>query len=88
MKKSALMVRGYAKQEVRRLRRLPDLVAEDPTEINFKKLYEQIKLEGITHLRAFKKPDHPEILREFAAEAGYMLGLEIGQRLAREWGAR
>ena len=60
-----------------------DLMQTEPSiGVDFKKLRALIREERQQELDDVMPSDHPHILEDFAADAGYLVGLEVGKRLA------
>lgn len=58
-------------------------MSEEEFRADFERLLKRIREERACELDAMKKNAHPEILQEFAADAGFLIGMEIGRQLAK-----
>ena len=70
-----------AASEIDRLGSLSDMLLEPVVHTQYKVLFEHIQRERQRELDEMASSAHPEILRDFAADAGYLIGLEVGKRL-------
>ena len=69
-----------AEREVGRVTSFSDLLCDiEEFRNDYKNLFEQICRQRQSQLDEAPESVHPEILQEFAAEAGFLIGLEIGR---------
>ena len=71
-----------AQDEIDRLRSVSLMQTEPNTTMDFRNLRALIREGRQQELEEMEKADHPAILEDFAADAGYLVGLEMGKRLA------
>jgi hypothetical protein len=82
MRPTRALATTIADREVRRLASFPDLLCDlEEFRSDYNRLLQQIRLQRQGELDASKKIAYGEILQEFAAEAGFLIGLEMGKRL-------
>jgi hypothetical protein len=72
-----------AGNKLRRIASLPDLLCDEECRNGFIDLEEQIRREREQELTEAGKSAHPIIQQEFSAEAGFLIGLQIGRQLAK-----
>jgi hypothetical protein len=73
---------AIAQQQLRQIVSLPDLLCQEEFRTELDRLLREISIERAGELRAMKASEHAEIRQEFAAEAGFLIGFEIGRQLA------
>lgn len=79
--KARRLAEKLAEAQFRRIQDLPDLLAEDPFPLGFRRLLEAIQHQRRNELTDVQESARPEVLLDFAAEAGFMVGLALGKRL-------
>ena len=77
-----------AERHLRRSTSMRDLLCEEEFRADYDGLVAAIALERQSYFHENKKSAHPELLQEIAAEAGFLIGLEMGRRLVRRELAR
>ena len=71
-----------AADQVTHLLSLEDLICNsNDFRMEFEELLKQVREERQQELDEAAEVTHPDILQEFAASAGFLIGLEIGRRL-------
>lgn len=70
-------------RQLREIESLPDLLCLEQFRSEYEKLVAKIGLTRFKELQAATKSAQAEIQQEFAAEAGFLIGLEIGRGLAK-----
>ena len=73
-----------AEDEIGRLQSVDLMQCEPSIGGRFKELRALVRKERQRELDEMMASAHPSILEDFAADAGYLVGLEIGKRLGRE----
>ena len=71
-----------AQDEIDRLQSINRMQTEPNITMDFRNLRALIRKGRQQELEEMEKADHPAILEDFAADAGYLVGLEMGKRLA------
>ena len=80
-------VTDIAESEIERIGSVALMQCEPDIVMAFPRLLKTIQEECRGELDAVEASDHPRLLQSFAAEAGYLVGLEMGKRMA-QGGAR
>jgi hypothetical protein len=72
---------SIAETQIHRTVSLSDMLCDNEFRICYTKLVKKIQKARQAELDEAGESTHPEIRQEFAAEAGFLIGLEIGRRL-------
>ena len=67
--------------ETDRLQSLMTMQLEPEVSVGYQKLYDLVCQENKKQFEEIVETDHDSLRRDFAAEAGYLIGLEVGKRL-------